>query len=290
MSFAFELIKEKSSTWRDFQPGKIVSLWDMLILDADAFTKACLRLGSASGIVFTAKSMSSAFAEAGDSGKLIQSLGLMELNQDLSLLDLKLTKMACQRLVDLLKDDPSVSIDEILSSLVQLITRFKDELKDRKFMMIKSAHEQYYDVYGTILGEEVLRELPQLAQDAEEAGNCFALGRYTACVFHLMRVMERCVQKMGEELGLAELITYDLEWQKILNKIRGAVKQKCPGEKDPERVRHESVISHLETVKIAWRNPTMHPKQTYTEEQAGEVLMAVKAFVRNFVQLRGGLE
>jgi hypothetical protein len=43
-------------------------------------------------------------------------------------------------------------------------------------------------------------------EDADEAGKCFAVGRYTACVFHLMRIMERCVQKMGRDLGVYDKI------------------------------------------------------------------------------------
>ena len=42
------------------------------------------------------------------------------------------------------------------------------------------------------------------------------------------------------------------------------------------------MIGHLETVKIVWRNRTMHPKATYTEEEAKKIVNAVQVFVQDF--------
>jgi hypothetical protein len=287
----FDFSKDKPLTRGDFESLRIVSLWEMLCLEADAFVRVCARLASASGMFFLGKKVPNAIDEA-DSKHLIKSLGLIELCENLQELDLPFSKMTADQLLDLLNKTPVISLNVIEEFLRDLLKRFQDELSGRYLLVIPAHRVFVYDLPGTILGEDVvsISEYSQLREDAAEAGDCFALGKYTACVFHLMRVMERCVQKMGIELGLSETVVCELEWQKILNNIRGAIKRKWPSEKDPERVKHESIISHLETVKIAWRNPTMHPKQTYTEEQAREVLLAVKTFVRNFVQLQGGLE
>ena len=153
-------------------------------------------------------------------------------------------------------------------------------------MMIPADRVAYYETPNTFLGNEVLSRLIEVGleatTDAAEAGNCYATGRYTACIFHLMRLMEKCVQKMGNDLGIPEKITCEKEWQKILNDMKGKIKEKYPSEKDSERIKLESVIGHLETVKIAWRNPTMHPKATYTAREAENIINAVRIFLEDF--------
>jgi kynurenine formamidase len=51
--------------------------------------------------------------------------------------------------------------------------------------------------------------------DIQEASKSFAVGRFTACVFHLMRVMELGVQALGKKPGVSN--AHEIEWQKILN-------------------------------------------------------------------------
>jgi hypothetical protein len=80
-------------------------------------------------------------------------------------------------------------------------------------------------------------------------------------------------------------IVCDTEWQTIICDIRRKLNALYPKHKSPDRIKYESILGHLETVKIAWRNPTMHPKAIYTEGEAGDVLGAVRVFVREFVKV-----
>jgi hypothetical protein len=41
----------------------------------------------------------------------------------------------------------------------------------------------------------------------------------------------------------------------------------------------------LYAVKLAWRNEVMHPKVTYTSEEARRVLDAVKAFIEDLAAI-----
>jgi len=41
------------------------------------------------------------------------------------------------------------------------------------------------------------------------------------------------------------------------------------------------VLGHLQAVKVAWRNPTMHIVNVYTLEQAEEIFNAVRGFMRH---------
>jgi hypothetical protein len=55
--------------------------------------------------------------------------------------------------------------------------------------------------------------------------------------------------------------------------------------KGPARDEWSACHVNLYQVKQAWRNSTMHPKETYTTEQAKEVTEAVHAFLRQLSTL-----
>src|SRR5208337_4351998 len=154
----------------------------------------------------------------------------------------------------------------------ELIDTLHSELENYRFLMLPAHKARYYDADIPLFSQDVIAKLPIVTEDMTEAGNCFALNRYTACVFHLMRVMESATQAMGSKLGVA--VTCDKDWQIILGDMRGELKKLYPSHKDADRIRYEGVIAFLETVKIAWRNPTMHPKATYTEEEAERIMKA----------------
>jgi len=96
--------------------------------------------------------------------------------------------------------------------------------------------------------------------------------------------MEYAVQRIGISVTGVPTIK-DENWKNIVDLIRKEIKIRFPKEKDEERIRWESILGYLETVKVAWRNPTMHPKQTYTEEEAESIIGAVKALMRELAKI-----
>lgn len=157
-----------------------------------------------------------------------------------------------------------------------------DELKTKLFVMLPSNKSAYYQPEQPVFAKEVVDRLPNCTSDMFEAGNCFALGRHTACVFHLMRLMEVGVQEFGTKLGVA--LATELNWQNILERLNPIIK-KAKDAKDPNAVAYASIQAHLYNVKIAWRNEVMHPKATYDEEEARGVLSAVQAFLADLVKV-----
>jgi hypothetical protein len=163
----------------------------------------------------------------------------------------------------------------------------KIELKSHLFMYIPFQRAEFYPYIALepLFGWDVQNKFPNMSEDISEAGKCFAVARYTACVFHLMRVMERTIQQLATKLGISFASAYDTEWQKIICDIRHQLKALYPKHTDPNRIKYESILGHLETIKIAWRNPTMHPKATYTEEEAKALLSAVEIFMNDLTKL-----
>ena len=58
------------------------------------------------------------------------------------------------------------------------------------------------------------------------------------------------------------------------------------GEYDDELAKQCAAIqAHLYNVKVAWRNEVMHPKATYTELEARDILNHVRAFLTELVKI-----
>jgi hypothetical protein len=135
-------------------------------------------------------------------------------------------------------------------------------------------------------GDRVALKFPKAIEDIDEAGKCLALQRSTACVFHLMRVMELGVQRLGVKLKVA--INTEIEsWAKIIDHIDKAIKV-LPAATQKEKARkakYAEASAHLNIVRLAWRNEVMHPKQTYDRQQAWEVYNATKTFMASLAEL-----
>lgn len=55
--------------------------------------------------------------------------------------------------------------------------------------------------------------------------------------------------------------------------------------KGDERTALATAVAHLSVVRIAWRNEVMHPKATYTEEEAATIFEHTKAFSATLAEI-----
>jgi len=160
--------------------------------------------------------------------------------------------------------------------------RINDELLSVHLLQIPESKKGLYGK-PNLFGEDVPNKLPTAIYDIEEAGKCLALSRSTACVFHLMRVMELGLQEFAKKLSIT--IDQNKQWQVILDQVNNAIGHRpnqTPQEKATRSLYAEST-SHLYAVKVAWRNEVMHPRAVYTEEEAQDIFNNVKTFIQQLV-------
>jgi hypothetical protein len=134
-------------------------------------------------------------------------------------------------------------------------------------------------------GERVAKRFQLANEDISEAGKCLALQRPTACVFHLMRVMERGVQAFGKKMKI-NINPATETWYQIMEHVGKGIKTvevDTPRHK-AKKAKYAIVAAHLDHVRIAWRNDVMHPKQTYTRQEAFDLFNAVRAFMGDLAE------
>jgi hypothetical protein len=114
--------------------------------------------------------------------------------------------------------------------------------------------------------------------DAGEAGNCFAFARFTACVYHLMRVAEYGLVSVATALGVPDEKTAK-GWDGSIRGIESAIKaitSTKPTDDWQDRVKtYSDLCSWFTTIKTGWRNPVSHIPRMYSEETARGMFSAV---------------
>jgi hypothetical protein len=169
---------------------------------------------------------------------------------------------------------------DVAAKLSQIREAILLEMEDRLFMYIPSDRASYYD-QKELFGKDTNTKFPTIQFDMVEAGNCYAAGRGTAVVFHLMRIMEIGVQQLGTKLGVA--LASDKNWQPILNEVDKAIK--ALPHKSSQTVELSAIAANLYAVRLAWRNKVMHPNDTYTLEEAENLIRHVKLFMQNLAKV-----
>jgi hypothetical protein len=135
-------------------------------------------------------------------------------------------------------------------------------------------------------GQEVFRAFPSANDDISEAAKCLALGRGTACIFHIMRALEVAVQVIADKIKAPIVDEHGkgLPWGVIAQNMKPIIDKMLNGSE--EQIKWYRVQAHLVVVNRAWRVPTAHPKQKiYNTEEAEAVFNATKTFMQELAVL-----
>ena len=149
-------------------------------------------------------------------------------------------------------------------------------------MRVPSEYARFYRD-RQIFGERVEVAFPSAIKDIEASGKCLAFGEGTACVFHLMRIMELGLKVLARPLA----IPYAPSWESYLKQIETQMtkKHKTKSKKwKKEEPLFRDLAGDLQMVKIAWRNPTMHIVRHYDQSEAEDVFRAVRAFMKRLAE------
>lgn len=165
---------------------------------------------------------------------------------------------------------------QILAELQAIQKVLVTEMGQKLFLQIPPQMEDYYTQRLPIMGKQVLDAFPSAAYDIAEAGKCLALERCTACVFHLMRVMEVGLRNFALSLGLTA--SKNPNWSGWLAGIQEKLNVSKEIQKDAF---FQEASTLLHSCKNSWRNPTMHMEKTYTQEDAQAIFNAVQGFMKH---------
>lgn len=134
-----------------------------------------------------------------------------------------------------------------------------------------------------LFGEKVADRFNSVRDDVVEAGKCLAYERGTACVFHLMRVVEAAIKAIWKTLSLNPP-NLPNSWGNLLDPMDKQLALSKKQRHDlwaKEEAFFAEAVSDLRAIKKAWRDTTTHLEKNYNLEQARKVFNAVEGFMRD---------
>jgi len=207
------------------------------------------------------------------------------LRQALFELDMELPADSLARLEAILKN-PNRDSTMVNDAMVEFQGRIRDELSHMELWVITKEERRL--LKPDPFGPDFNRNFAPARDDLEEAAKCLAFGRGTACVFHLMRVMEVGLRTLAASLNDPRLDSKrNPSWDSILKKcdeeLLKPLKDRAP-EWSVDDTFFSAAAAQLHAVKDAWRNPTMHVERRYVTDEAEDVWNAVRAFMRHLAR------
>jgi hypothetical protein len=172
----------------------------------------------------------------------------------------------------------SMGTHEDLRNTVKVLQgRFEDELRRTFLYRIERKKAILYET-SNLFGEAVLQRFPSTTFDIEEAGKCLASDRNTACVMHLMRVVEIGLRAIAMFLGIDPK---NASWGNLIRQIDERLKQN-QSPRMSQSMRHflSGALPHLNGVRIAWRDRVMHVDKMYDEQRAQDIFNNVSSLMR----------
>jgi hypothetical protein len=179
--------------------------------------------------------------------------------------------------------------------LAELIEEIARVLGRAKFMMIPSYDAAYFD-NADLFGPTVARNFPNANKEITEAGSCFAAGRYTACVFHLMRAVELGARRMVSKLKVQQHLVKNshavpvelCDWGMLIAALEKGVATLSHGTATSKRKKetfefYNHAVAQFRNFKDAWRNNVSHTRTTYDKHLATSVMENTRQFMQHLV-------
>lgn len=281
-----------------FPFARFVSLWDMLRFNVEAFTKLLLLLEAMRELI---PRLSAACERRGESdtqprdavtsrlrntlvdATKVVAAKLNELEDLCNDLGMSLTIRKIARVQKTLAEDEG--LDALSKELEVLIERVVDELRGRVFMYLTPAQVAQFEATAPF-GVVVQKKFPGLGTDIGEASQCLACERWTAAVFHLMRVMEGGLRKLARLVKVTP--GTNPNWGTVIPQIESKIATLPHGTAKERKSKDQfsELAAYLRNVKDAWRNPVMHVDRLYLRDEAVSIFDAVKAFMTAMAKFR----
>jgi hypothetical protein len=260
-------------------PYRLVSLLDMFTFDSGRLVRAMQFLAETHRLLERKEYQGQPFALIAE-----REFFLRQLPDLLSYCDeapFPMTKIPLER-IQRLGDDRQCTADLIADIFGEAARRLRDEAGIHRLIRLLPERVGYYEQTEPIFGPSVADAFPSASFDIAESGKCFALNRNTACVFHLMRVLEIGLSILAAKFGVPSGHT---NWHNIIEGIEKAVRNMGADPNRPTDWKDQQeffaqAASGFMFIKDAWRNYTAHARGKYTEDEAETMLINVRAFMQ----------
>jgi len=261
-------------------PGQLQNLWEIMQrFRAPSFAAAMSALGRAVTAV-RAANYHGVFDDAAVDRRYIRE-ALDEAMSEFA--DIPLSPVVQHQVARLHNRIDSVDGQTLATLMQEVHENVIADLCSAWFLMIPHDKREYYEQRGQPFGQLVADTFPSAVGDIAAASRCFALDEWTACVFHLMRVLEHGLRSLAMAVGLgADAMSHE-NWKNVIDQIEKQIRAMENEPKTPEKVeriqRLSSAAAQFRYFKDAWRNHVSHSHASYGPQEGERAWIHVKAFM-----------
>lgn len=278
-----EGVKVGLSPWLE-HPFRLLSWLDMEKFSAESFHLIIQRL---------AEMQSAAYYHTNDAFARVSS----EAVDRIKVLLLPVVRTQCEKIglrysikeIDRIASEitsPTLTNRQLQVAMTSILNRIRDELEGTLFVWVAPECAGYFeypsdtdkfDSDQKALAGFIRDRFQKAVNEIDEARTCYAVGRWTASVFHLMRACEVGIKSVYKTLGIASPKLSD-SWGQMLKPMDEQL-QKKPADRSgawaAEPLFFDHITNDIRAVKRAWRDTTMHVESTYDQSGALKALNAV---------------
>jgi hypothetical protein len=179
-------------------------------------------------------------------------------------------------------------IKRLEARLEDLQHKIEDDLKDRSFLYIPNERKAYFD-QPELFGPDVKDRFPTANKEIREAGNCYAIGSHTACVFHLMRTVEHGARALVKNLRVIKTLPRPVElcsWNDLITTLTGGLNAMAKGRRKSTKVADKSefynhAVGQLRNFKDGWRNNVAHTRKMYQPGETKDIMDNTRQFMQH---------
>lgn len=261
----------------------------MLELNAPAFLGAATQLARLHQIF---SGIQDSFAEqlVPESVHLILP-AVRAFNEELNGIGARLASVSAVRFIEGLQKVPcNLTVGNAVHSLNDIESRFADFLSEIRLFTLSSQESPFMAPAEELLDSPGFSvTFPRASFEVEEAAKCIALGRYTAAVFHAMRMLEIGIRALSKRLSIPDPTkAAEKNWGKILAAIKAKIDEMWPGSvrlPNSEGAVFEDLYAHLDAIRNPWRNATMHVETIYVSHEALHIIRCAAFFMTKLANL-----
>lgn len=280
-------------------PRELVNWFDMLQFSAHAFfwcgralrgIKADCHIGS---IIILPGESEPAFAMAQDldeKARTKATTSLRSVEVEFRKIGLEITAETVKEISEEIGTGSRHSFDWLHTQIETIEKLAAKEIKGKAFFYIPPERSRFWpkmkEPYA--FGEAVARSFPSSIDDVNHAAISLATGLSTGSVFYLMRVLEIGLTSMGNQFSVSLAHT---NWAPAIEQIESRIREMhkhaywktLPDCKEQQEF-FAQAASHFAILKDACRNPTMHARAKYTDDEAERLFETVKAFMQKLAE------
>lgn len=174
-----------------------------------------------------------------------------------------------------------MTLRRLFERVDQLNENYQTDAANRHVFWLNKDRSKYYDKdFGLLIGVA----FPSAYAEIVEANTCYALGRDTGAVFHLMRAVEHVLRAVAIAVGVtAPVIPLEYQmWENLIDQIEKhsskAYEKWAKENKANARAFFNRIIADFYSFKDDIRNVMMHTRTggTYDQPRAFSVMTRVR--------------